>query len=221
MKIQKSFYSMRYAEWKMMQEIVIDGVCPSGGKTKVGCQPMNELKPEDVMRALELQIQRYLMPNVDIDGTVSVEDAERWFLKLLKEELAPYISALLREKDKRINELELTLAGVMWSVDKWLDGEELEQDEVNRAIKMREKTLRIVEEKDAEIERLQKHNTKMARKHYQDGRAEAITEFAERIKRYYGNLPGKTSGGCVEYYVDQIVKEMTEREAKGDGAGDV
>ena len=66
---------------------------------------MNELKPEDVMRALELKVQRHLMPNVDIDGTVSVEDAERWFLKLLKEELTPYVSALLREKDAEIERL--------------------------------------------------------------------------------------------------------------------
>ena len=43
------------------------------------------------------------------------------------------------------DKLEYTLLGVMHSVDKWLDGDELNQDEVNRAITMREKTLRIVE----------------------------------------------------------------------------
>lgn len=37
------------------------------------------------------------------------------------------------------------ILGVMHSVDKWLDGKELEQDEVNRAATMREKTLRIIE----------------------------------------------------------------------------
>ena len=36
------------------------------------------------------------------------------------------------------------ILGVMHSVDKWLDGKELEQDEVNRAATMREKTLRII-----------------------------------------------------------------------------
>ena len=51
-----------------------------------------------------------------------------------------------------VNNLEYTLAGVMWSVDKWLEGDELNQDEVNRAITMREKTLRIVEELQAEVE---------------------------------------------------------------------
>ena len=55
-----------------------------------------------------------------------------------------------------IENLTYTLLGVMHSVDKWLDGTELEQDEVNRSATMREKTLRIVEEKQAEIERLQK-----------------------------------------------------------------
>lgn len=36
--------------------------------------------------ALVLKVRRHLMPNVDIDGTVSVEDAERYFLKLLDEQ---------------------------------------------------------------------------------------------------------------------------------------
>lgn len=44
-----------------------------------------------------------------------------------------------------LENLKYTLLGVMHSVDKWLDGDELEQDEVNRAATMREKTLRIVE----------------------------------------------------------------------------
>ena len=47
--------------------------------------------------------------------------------------------------------LEYTLMGVMHSVDKWLDGDELNQDEVNRAITMREKTLRIIENAKTEV----------------------------------------------------------------------
>lgn len=53
--------------------------------------------------------------------------------------------ALIKELTKEKNNLEYTLLGVMHSVDKWLDGAELEMDEVNRAITMREKTLQIVE----------------------------------------------------------------------------
>ena len=47
---------------------------------------------------------------------------------------------------KEVNDLEYKLIGVMHSVDKWLECDELNQDEVNRAITMREKTLNIVEE---------------------------------------------------------------------------
>lgn len=57
---------------------------------------------------------------------------------------------------QRIDELEYILAGVMHSVDKWLEGDEFEQDEVNRAATMREKVLRIIEAKDARIRELEK-----------------------------------------------------------------
>lgn len=52
----------------------------------------------------------------------------------------------ITRQQEEIDNLTYTLWGVMHSVDKWLDGVELEQDEVNRAATMREKTLRIVEE---------------------------------------------------------------------------
>ena len=48
------------------------------------------------------------------------------------------------------DELFYKLSGVMLSVNKWLDGEELNQDEVNRACTMREKTLQITERLTAE-----------------------------------------------------------------------
>ena len=55
--------------------------------------------------------------------------------------LMEYVVALGKQRD----DLELTLAGVMWNVDKWLDGDELNQDPVNRAITMREKILYLLE----------------------------------------------------------------------------
>lgn len=67
-----------------------------------------------------------------------------------------YVFNLIKRQQAEIERLTYTLLGVMHSVDKWLDGAELEQDEVNRAATMREKTLRITEEKQAEIKRLQK-----------------------------------------------------------------
>ena len=67
-----------------------------------------------------------------------------------------HIDALnfIKRQQEEIDNLLHELSGVMHFVDKWLDGAELEQDETNRAITMREKTLRIVEEQQAEIEQL-------------------------------------------------------------------
>lgn len=66
------------------------------------------------------------------------------------------IDDLLDRQQAEIENLEYKLLGVMHFVDKWLNGAELEQDEINRAVVMREKTLQIVEKQQAEIERLQK-----------------------------------------------------------------
>lgn len=65
---------------------------------------------------------------------------------------------------------------------------------------------------DAEQERFQcKNICKPTYKNLlETARAEAITEFAERLKRFYRNLSGKTVGGSVEYHIEQIAKEMKE-----------
>jgi tricorn protease-like protein len=70
----------------------------------------------------------------------------------------------------------------MHFVDKWLDGDELKQDEVNRAATMREKTLQIVEAKQSEIERLSKEVDRLSQVVlYHDGQmVDMIQEFAER-----------------------------------------
>lgn len=61
---------------------------------------------------------------------------------------------IIKKQQAEIDRLEYVLLGVMHFVDKWLDGAELKQDEVNRASAMREKTLQIVEKQQAEIKRL-------------------------------------------------------------------
>lgn len=50
-----------------------------------------------------------------------------------------------------VEKLELTLEEVMLSVDKWLDERDYDADPVKRAITMREKTLKIVENLRAEV----------------------------------------------------------------------
>ena len=42
-------------------------------------------------------------------------------------------------------------------------------------------------------------------------RSEAIKEFAERLKTYYRNLD-KTAGALIEFHIDEIVKEMMDKE---------
>lgn len=67
----------------------------------------------------------------------------------------------LRNTTEELNKKEYLILGIMHSVDKWLDDKELEQDEVNRAATMREKTLRIVEKKDREINDLRNELERM------------------------------------------------------------
>lgn len=103
------------------------------------------------------------------------------------------------------------LEGVMHSVDKWLEGDELKQDEVNRAATMREKTLQITEKQQAEIERLENAITKKVcedcEKLWIDSllkaEAKAIKEFARELKC---GVPQETGViRCKD--VDNLVKE--------------
>lgn len=54
-------------------------------------------------------------------------------------------------EDKRVEELEYILAGVMHFVDKWLDAEDFDKDEVQRAAIAREKALQAIESRDEKI----------------------------------------------------------------------
>ena len=56
----------------------------------------------------------------------------------------------LKEAAEMLKQDEYTILGIMHFVDKWLDDDELNLDEVNRARIMREKTLEIVEGLQAE-----------------------------------------------------------------------
>ena len=90
--------------------------------------------------------------------------------------------------------------------------------------KSRSMVATLLREKDAEIERLTAYNANLIcantditnrHKDYLEeaeriARADAITEFAERLKTFYKHLPGNTVGGAVEYHIDQIAKEMKE-----------
>ena len=94
------------------------------------------------------------------------------------------------------DDLYYTLLGVMHSVDKWLDGDELKQHEVNRAATMREKTLQIIEGQTREIISLQRavnnslpsgvqacSEEEAMKIGYERGRAAATKELLDEINR--------------------------------------
>ena len=129
---------------------------------------------------------------------------------------------LINRQKAENNDLFCKLTGVMHSVDKWLSVDELKQDEVNRAITMREKTLQIVEKQKAEIESLRNDLAKefvcfVGSPHkvescpffdeLENERAEAVKEFAERLKAE--KFEHQNFGGLIYYEdVDNLVKEM-------------
>ncbi len=143
---------------------------------------------------------------------------------------------LINRQKAEIERLEYTLLGVMHSVDKWLDGDELKQGKVERAATMREKTLQIVEEKAAEIERLtslcaskdviinsQEADLERLNKNLEayalqygtandqseklkSNRAEAVKEFAERLRGRFKTEPILFEELC--YKIDILAKEL-------------
>lgn len=82
---------------------------------------------------------------------------------------------LINRQKAEIERLEHLLLGVMHFVDKWLDGAELKQDEVNRARAMREKILQIVEKLEEENDFLKSIDIDRIK-------AEAVKEFDELLK---------------------------------------
>lgn len=108
---------------------------------------------------------------------------------------------LINRLDKKTSDLEYTLMGVMHSVDKWLEGDELNQHEVNRAATMREKTLQIVERQQKEIE---------------NARAEIATEYADKLQRYILDNCCITSDDVdgIWKQINEIVKGHTESQTE-------
>ena len=161
---------------------------------------MNELKPEDVMRALECCKSAN---TIDCDGCPykGTHDAKDFYIRcrnfLIRDALA-----LLRENDAHIKMLDEDRMG-------WAD----------EAVKAQMK----VNEKDAEIERLTKlqHEAEQRRalcenlcyptykELVKDQRAEAITEFAERADAEFSNRTA-FSGVDVRERIAKIAKEMKE-----------
>ena len=49
-------------------------------------------------------------------------------------------------------------------------------------------------------------------KAYDEGYAQGVKDFAERVKNYYRHTTSRPLPATVEYYIDQIEKEMLKEE---------
>lgn len=138
---------------------------------------------KEIIKALEVCLESKLCAHCPM----TAEGYTSNYGTACRKSLLRYTTNLFNRLQAENERLEYTLLGVMHSVDKWLDGAELEQDEVNRAVTMREKTLRIIESKNAEIERSNCHIQKLVNVtddlvHECDcAKQEAIKNFAERL----------------------------------------
>lgn len=95
-----------------------------------------EWTPQRVKQLLVRQPPVYAMPEgIDsFDKAAELEKHLREFARTKECEAQCGLSRVLKEAaDMLVNQAYIIL-GVMHSVDKWLDGKELEQDEVNRAV---------------------------------------------------------------------------------------
>ena len=150
----------------------------------------------EIIKALECCINE--------DGTKCNECPYDRYCEMLGNKMLNDTLDLINRQKAEIERLEYALTGVMHSVDKWLEGGELNQNEVKRAIRMREKTLQIVERLQAENKE-QDQAIINALKRMGEIRAEAVKEFAEIIKTKMPTINflwGKD--------LDNLVKEFAE-----------
>ena len=139
----------------------------------------------------------------------------------------------IKSQKEQIDELSYTLVGVMLSVDKWLEGDELKQDEVNRAFTMREKILQIIENQQADEKELWEERNRIYkslketnaelekyRKAYTTAQAE-IDDFKaeiERLNNVHNKFKAKFSElakemGSLQIYFElrKLMQELTKR----------
>lgn len=155
---------------------------------------MNELKPEDVMRALELcKSCRDLQP-CDVCPYFRAElgDDESCVNRMAQDALD-----LLREYE---NEMKIAY-DVAGGADAIIEGLKLERNRYKAESDQYQSAMLKAQAVCVEMGKLNQVEIAKAR-------ADAINEFAEKLKTFYNRLPGKTVGGSVEYHIDQIAKEM-------------
>lgn len=172
------------------------------------------------------------MSNESLDSNKIVDDLSLWVDLSRRTEEPPFVTHvflqqvldLIKQLQTENNDLFYKLAGVMHSVDKWLEGDELKQDEVNRAATMREKTLQTVENLQAENESLKRtvnHTAKGSVKILEmvhEAKADAYRDIIRRIKENSNKMGLVCSGELVrtdytitEEKLDDFLKDFINK----------
>ena len=170
-----------------------------------------KLTDSEIVKALEVWLKKICdsyQTSLDL-GEIAISTDTEEYMCLLRGTLD-----LINRLQAENKDLLYKLTGVMHSVDKWLDGDELKQDEVNRASTMREKTLQIVENLQAENERLNfllndaYENNRGLVELLERAKAEAYKEFAERLKKAKQYSIERHENIVPVAVIDWILKEL-------------
>ena len=128
------------------------------------------------VEAVKLKVRRYLIPNVEVDGTVDSAVAERWFLKLLDE--APTADVVPKSEVDR-------LKAVMKEMDEQraytinMLGESLEPAKAE--LEAYQNAKREVEEYKHNWQKIHDSYNADCLEHYNKGRQDAAREIFEEI----------------------------------------
>ncbi len=116
------------------------------------------------------------------------------------ETIIRFADKTIEKVNAEVDKLTYTIMGIMHSVDKWLDGDDLKKDEVTRAATMREKTLQITEKQQAEIENLKKF----------------CNDFSETLSKNHSKAEvekWQAVDSAINGFADEAIKRICERVA--------
>lgn len=77
--------------------------------------------------------------------------------------------------------------------------------------KIKEETLTLITSQEQSIKELTEENERLKAE-----KSAALDTFAEKLKRYYNALDGRTPAVLVAYHIDQIKEEMLKTDKKCD-----
>jgi chromosome segregation ATPase len=189
-----------------------------GINTKAREQTMNELKPEDVVRALDILDKMDFFQGQRAGRELWLEKP----FEVQEQDIADFSQGIAFVKNLITNALALLRDKDAEQKDLWEERNRIYQDLQEWKAKCK-KYQDAISEKDAEIDMLKSDFEKaqcsvellgaelgklgLALSHVEQiARSEAITEFENRLIKYYDAL----KSGLVAYHIKEVAKELKE-----------